>query len=35
MQELIERIRKDGKVKLADVGKVDSFLNHRRDPKLA
>ena len=35
MQELIERIRKDGKIKPGNVLKVDSFLNHQIDPKLA
>ena len=35
MQELIERIRKDGRIKLGNVLKVDSFLNHQIDPKLA
>ena len=35
MQELIERIRKDGRIKPGNVLKVDSFLNHQIDPKLA
>lgn len=34
MQELKERIIKDGKVKSGDVLKVDSFLNHQMDIKL-
>lgn len=34
MQELIERIKKDGKIKPGNVLKVDSFLNHQIDPKL-
>ena len=35
MQELIERIKKDGKIKPGNVLKVDSFLNHQIDPMLA
>lgn len=35
MKELIERIRKDGRIKPGNVLKVDSFLNHQIDPKLA
>ena len=35
MQELIERIRKDGRIKPGNVLKVDSFLNHQIDPKFA
>ena len=31
MQELIERIRKDGRIKPGNVLKVDSFLNHQID----
>jgi len=34
MQELKDRIRKDGKIKSGDVLKVDSFLNHQMDIKL-
>lgn len=34
MQELIERIKRDGKIKPGNVLKVDSFLNHQIDPKL-
>lgn len=35
MQELIERIKKDGVVKPGGVLKVDSFLNHQIDPQLS
>ena len=35
MQELIERIKRDGKVRPGGVLKVDSFLNHQIDPKLS
>lgn len=35
MQELIERIKKDGVIKPGGVLKVDSFLNHQIDPKLS
>ena len=34
MQELVERIRTDGKVKPGGILKVDSFLNHKIDPQL-
>lgn len=34
MQQLIDRIKKDGKVRPGEVLKVDSFLNHRIDPEL-
>ena len=34
MQQLKDRIRKDGKIKSGDVLKVDSFLNHQMDIKL-
>lgn len=34
MQELKDRIRKDGKIKAGNVLKVDSFLNHQMDIKL-
>ena len=35
MQQLIERIKRDGIVKPGGVLKVDSFLNHQIDPKLS
>lgn len=35
LQELIERIKRDGVVKPGGVLKVDSFLNHQIDPKLS
>ena len=35
MQQLIERIKRDGVVKPGGVLKVDSFLNHQIDPKLS
>lgn len=35
MQELVERIKKDGVVKPGGVLKVDSFLNHQIDPQLS
>ena len=35
MQELIERIKKDGVIKPGGVLKVDSFLNHQIDPELS
>lgn len=34
MQELIERIKRDGKVKPGGILKVDSFLNHQIDTRL-
>ena len=34
MELLKERIRKDGKIRGADVLKVDRFLNHQMDVKL-
>ncbi len=34
MQQLIDRIRKEGKVLPGDIIKVDGFLNHRVDTKL-
>lgn len=34
MELLVERIRKDGKIKPGNVLKVDSFLNHQMDIKL-
>ena len=34
MQELKDRIRKDGKIKAGNVLKVDSFLNHQMDIEL-
>lgn len=35
MQELVERIKKDGVIKPGGVLKVDSFLNHQIDPELS
>lgn len=35
LQQLIERIKRDGIVKPGGVLKVDSFLNHQIDPKLS
>ncbi len=35
MQQLIERIKRDGVVKPGGVLKVDSFLNHQIDPELS
>lgn len=35
LQQLIERIKRDGVVKPGGVLKVDSFLNHQIDPKLS
>lgn len=35
MQELIERIKRDGVIKPGGVLKVDSFLNHQIDPELS
>lgn len=35
MQQLIERIKRDGVVKPGGVLKVDSFLNHQIDPQLS
>ena len=34
MQLLMDRIRKDGKIKAGNVLKVDSFLNHQMDIEL-
>ena len=34
MQELIDRIKKDGSVRPGGILKVDSFLNHKIDPQL-
>ena len=35
MQQLIDRIKRDGVVKPGGVLKVDSFLNHQIDPALS